>query len=228
MILVNSCILLIACLFFIGNANAQLGYVNFTPMNGGDNCTGALNGTGYSWQLNTCIQFREIYYLIKYTDGSELQNSYVTFYIYKTNACNDNDPLSTSYDIGSCVELPTSWAYGWYYDTVDWAKVSVHMGPPGYIAPQAYRNTLYQVGDSACQTNYLVYFYYTNDLQFSNTLQTYTYWCQNNDPMQKVCTEGTGCITTSIAINCQTSSDEEDDFMDDIVGDPDYYFTITC
>eukprot|EP01133_Synstelium_polycarpum_P015365 gene15365-18226_t len=177
-------------------------YINFEPFSKGG-CTGANLGTGYSWVVGQCVGFRGNGYFLKY----DQQSSEVTMLTYYNNNCTADNPTSKTFTIGSNSCYSINWAdYGWYYNAYDYVVPSV-VNNPGWVPQNGYRQTLYQGNDQQCAADYLMYFYYINGTQFSNTLQTFEFWCDNGIPMEKVCTGSSGCITTSKFIGCQSTTD---------------------
>ncbi|EFA84708.1 hypothetical protein PPL_01700 [Heterostelium album PN500] len=181
-------------------------YINFEPFSAGAGCSGASSGTGYSWIVGECVEFKGNYYLIKY----DADNKTATFYQWENETCGTGQPASQrTFGIGGCYHV--TWAdYGWYYNVNDYAVPSVVVNP-GYIPSYGYRETVYAKSDNYCQGDYLMYFYYTNNTVYKNTLQTFQFYCDQGMPFENVCTMG-NCISTTMYESCEAGSNNLNNF----------------
>ncbi|EGG22527.1 Zinc finger protein [Cavenderia fasciculata] len=188
-----------------------LTYINFTPYSNGNGCSGAVNGTGYSWLVGECITLFGASYWVDYDDNQKE----ATFYSWDNMYCSNSTKPSSqkTFAVGNCYQV--SWAdHGYFYNVDDTAVMSV-VQDPGYIPKQGYRQTRFRQGDSQCNGDYAMYFYYTDNTIYQNTLQTFKFWCNNGMPFQQVCTMG-NCISSTIVM-VKSPSDEYDRYGDERV-----------
>ncbi|KAF2076249.1 hypothetical protein CYY_002427 [Polysphondylium violaceum] len=189
-------------------------YVNFDPHKncGGTNPNG--EGIGYSWITGTCLNLDQGSYLIE-IDPHDSNTAIFYFFSNPNSKCAQGEPnVTKSYAVNTC--YPAQWIYDRaFYNVYNYAVMSI-VEDPGYQPLEGYRYTLYQKQDTVCHADYLMYYYYTNDMKFHNTMQTFLYQCVDETPYETLCTQGLPCINSTIYFTCQNTNSNK------------YHYSITC
>ncbi|KAN0040808.1 hypothetical protein ACTFIV_003344 [Dictyostelium citrinum] len=191
-------------IIIIGSVVNCATYINFTPHPKCDT-DNQESGIGYSWETNTCIHLYDGSYYVSIDPNNKNSVNMLFFNNPNSNCGHGETNVSRSYEVGNCYQV------AWYYDpafynVINYAVMSIVVDP-GYVNPEGYRYTLYQGDDSDCQGNPLFSYYYTDGITFKNTLQTFTYNCEQGIPYEYVCTENVSCINTTTEFQCQKSDD---------------------
>ncbi|KAM9988855.1 hypothetical protein ACTFIY_004905 [Dictyostelium cf. discoideum] len=169
-------------------------YVDFSPHPKCDT-NNQESGIGYSWQVETCIHLSDGSYYVQIDPNDKYSINMLFFENQNSNCGQGETNVSKSYSSGNCYQS------NWYHDPAFYNKViDLH----------------YQKADSACQGNPVFSHYYTNGITFKNTMQTYTYTCEQGIPYEYLCSEYIPCINSTIETQCEITNNEN------------YYYSITC
>ncbi|KAN0014397.1 hypothetical protein ACTFIV_003345 [Dictyostelium citrinum] len=188
-------------------------YVDFSPHPKCDT-NNQESGIGYSWQVETCIHLSDGSYYVQIDPNDKYSINMLFFDNPNSNCGQGETNVSKSYSSGNCYQ--SSWYHDpAFYNVNNFVVMSIVVDP-GYVNPEGYRNTLYQKADRDCQGNPVFSYYYTDGITFKNTMQTYTYTCEQGIPYEYLCSEYIPCINSTVEIQCEITNDEN------------YYYSITC
>eukprot|EP01132_Coremiostelium_polycephalum_P004339 gene4339-5430_t len=161
-------------------------YVLMVPYNKPD-CSGDQYGVGYGWQVGVCFGFKSNNYFVGF--GGHDNSSVIITSVPDSENCGSKGGVSRSYAVGGCYQV-TYADYGSYVST-NYVQIQVVEDP--IIPVYGFKNAVYGGNDHDCQGDVQMYYYYTNGTVFKDMFDTYTFYCQDSNPMEQVPYNSSDC-----------------------------------